>query len=146
MQHEVLSCVCSYYRTGVQTSGNQISASSDKTCSISHLFFMPNSCLEREVSPDETVTVKKRKVSDSGEGCSTNYNSRLISFENLYSRNCEWVSHLLSRLEDGTKHLDTEDKQLLLEETEAEVQTYQEKLLELISEGECLINGKSIVL
>ena len=106
---------------------------------------MPNSCLEREVSPaDQTVTVKKRKVSDdAGEDCSTNFIPRLKSFENLYSRNSEWVSHLLNRLEDGTKHLETEDKQLLLEETEAEVQTHQEKLLELISEGESLIRGKS---
>ena len=80
------------------------------------------------------MSVKKRKVN----------NSNIVSFESSNVRITEWAEHILKRLEDGIVncHLDIGDKQLLLEETEAEVKTQQEKITEVINEGDSLIAGE----
>ena len=89
--------------------------------------------LEREISLDDQIAVKKRKVTNS---------SRISTVEDSFLRINEWAEHIIKRLEDGIVSLELVDKQLLLEETEAEVKTQQEKILVLIKEGETLINGK----
>ena len=89
--------------------------------------------LEREISLDDQIAVKKRKVTNS---------STISTVEDSFLRINEWAEHIIKRLEDGIVSLELVDKQLLLEETEAEVKTQQEKILVLIKEGETLINGK----
>ena len=89
--------------------------------------------LEREITLDDQIAVKKRKVTNS---------SRISTVEDSFLRINEWAEHIIKRLEDGIVSLELVDKQLLLEETEAEVKTQQEKILVLIKEGETLINGK----
>ena len=89
--------------------------------------------LEREISLDDQIAVKKRKVTNS---------SRISTVEDSFLRINEWAEHIIKRLEDGIVSLELVDKQLLLEETEAEVKTQQEKILVLIKEGETLIDGK----
>ena len=89
--------------------------------------------LEREITLDDQIAVKKRKVTNS---------SRISTVEDSLLRINEWAEHIIKRLEDGIVSLELVDKQLLLEETEAEVKTQQEKILVLIKEGETLINGK----
>ena len=89
--------------------------------------------LEREISLDDQIAVKKRKVTNS---------SRISTVEDSFLRINEWAEHIIKRLVDGIVSLELVDKQLLLEETEAEVKTQQEKILVLIKEGETLINGK----
>ena len=89
--------------------------------------------LEREISLDDQIAVKKRKVTNS---------STITTVEDSFLRINEWAEHIIKRLEDGIVSLELVDKQLLLEETEAEVKTQQEKILVLIKEGETLINGK----
>ena len=89
--------------------------------------------LEREISLDDQIAVKKRKVTSS---------SRISTVEDSFLRINEWAEHIIKRLEDGIVSLELVDKQLLLEETEAEVKTQQEKILVLIKEGETLIDGK----
>ena len=93
--------------------------------------------LEREISLDDQIAVKKRKVTNS---------SRISTVEDSFLRINEWAEHIIKRLEDGIVNLELVDKQLLLEETEAEVKTQQEKILVLIQEGEALINGKKTFL
>ena len=89
--------------------------------------------LEREITLDDQIAVKKRKVTNS---------SRISTVEDSFLRINEWAEHIIKRLEDGIVSLELVDKQLLLEETEAEVKTQQEKILVLIKEGDTLINGK----
>ena len=89
--------------------------------------------LEREITLDDQIAVKKRKVTNS---------STISTVEDSLLRINEWAEHIIKRLEDGIVSLELVDKQLLLEETEAEVKTQQEKILVLIKEGETLINGK----
>ena len=89
--------------------------------------------LERETTLDDQIAVKKRKVTNS---------STITTVEDSFLRINEWAEHIIKRLEDGIVSLELVDKQLLLEETEAEVKTQQEKILVLIKEGETLINGK----
>ena len=89
--------------------------------------------LEREITLDDQIAVKKRKVTNS---------STISTVEDSFLRINEWAEHIIKRLEDGIVSLELVDKQLLLEETEAEVKTQQEKILVLIKEGETLINGK----
>ena len=89
--------------------------------------------LEREITLDDQIAVKKRKVTNS---------STITTVEDSLLRINEWAEHIIKRLEDGIVSLELVDKQLLLEETEAEVKTQQEKILVLIKEGETLINGK----
>ena len=89
--------------------------------------------LERETTLDDQIAVKKRKVTNS---------STISTVEDSLLRINEWAEHIIKRLEDGIVSLELVDKQLLLEETEAEVKTQQEKILVLIKEGETLINGK----
>ena len=89
--------------------------------------------LEREITLDDQIAVKKRKVTNS---------STITTVEDSFLRINEWAEHIIKRLEDGIVSLELVDKQLLLEETEAEVKTQQEKILVLIKEGETLINGK----
>ena len=89
--------------------------------------------LEREITLDDQIAVKKRKVTNS---------STITTVEDSLLRINEWAEHIIKRLEDGIVSLELVDKQLLLEETEAEVKTQQEKIVVLIKEGETLINGK----
>ena len=89
--------------------------------------------LERESTFDDQIAVKKRKVT---------HFSKVSNVEESFLRINEWAEHIIKRLEDGNATLELVDKQLLLEETEAEVKTQQEKILLLIQEGETLINGK----
>ena len=89
--------------------------------------------LERETTLDDQIAVKKRKVTNS---------SRISTVEDSLLRINQWAEHIIKRLEDGIVSLELVDKQLLLEETEAEVKTQQEKILVLIKEGETLIDGK----
>ena len=95
------------------------------------------SCLEREVSSDEAVSIKKLKVADTNSST-----SRLASCENSFIRISEWADHILKRIENGIENLDIVDKQLLLEETEAEVNNEHDSILIVIREGEQLIKGK----
>jgi len=84
---------------------------------------------ERDISPDDVVSSKKRKVTG----------TRRISFESSYARISGWAEHILSRLEDGVAGLELVDQQFLHEETEAEVKGQQEQVEELVSLGEQLI-------
>ena len=87
---------------------------------------------ERDLSPDEAVSSKKRKVTS----------TRRISFESSYARISGWADHILSRLEDGVAGLELVDQQFLHEETEAEVKGQEEKVEELVSLGQQLVRGK----
>lgn len=87
---------------------------------------------DRDISPDEAVSSKKRKVTS----------SRRISFESSYARISSWAEHILSRLQDGVSELALVDQQFLHEETEAEVKGEEEKVEELISLGQQLVKGK----
>ena len=69
------------------------------------------------------------------------FRTRLDNFEALDVRILSWAEHILERLEDGLDKLDIGDKQLLYEETEAEVRNQQTQIFENIQEGEALIRG-----
>ena len=69
------------------------------------------------------------------------FRKRLDNFEALDVRILSWAEHILERLEDGLDKLDIGDKQLLYEETEAEVRNQQTQIFENIQEGEALIRG-----
>ncbi len=71
------------------------------------------------------------------------FRTRLDNFEALDARILNWAEHLLERLEDGIDKLDIEDKQLLYEETEAEVRNQRVQILENIQEGEALVRGNN---
>ena len=70
-----------------------------------------------------------------------NFRTRLDNFETLDVRILNWAEHVLERLEDGIDQLDIGDKQLLYEETEAEVRNQQLQIFENIQQGEALIRG-----
>ena len=72
------------------------------------------------------------------------FRTRLDNFEALDARILNWAEHLLERLEDGIDKLDIGDKQLLYEETEAEVRNQQVQILENIQEGEALVRGNNV--
>ena len=87
---------------------------------------------DRDISPGEAVSSKKRKVTS----------TRRISFENSYARITGWAEHILTRLEDGVAGLELVDQQFLHEETEAEVKSQEEKVEELVRLGQELVRGK----
>lgn len=72
------------------------------------------------------------------------FRTRLDNFEALDVRILNWAEHLLERLEDGIDKLDIGDKQLLYEETEAEVRNQQVQIFENIQEGEALVRGNNV--
>ena len=86
---------------------------------------------DRDISPNEAVSSKKRKVTS----------TRRISFENSYARISGWAEHILTRLEDGVAGLELVDQQFLHEETEAEVKSQEEKVEELVRLGQDLVRG-----
>ena len=73
------------------------------------------------------------------------FKTRLVNFEALDVRILNWAEHVLERLEDGIDQLDIGDKQLLYEETEAEVRNQQLQIFENIQQGEALIRGNNVM-
>ena len=65
------------------------------------------------------------------------------SFLSSSQRLLEWADHIQQRLKDGISNLENiSDKQLLLEETSSEVNSQEEKLSSLVSEGEKLVGSE----
>ena len=84
--------------------------------------------------PDKVVTLDP-------EQDQANFRTRLDNFETLDVRILNWAEHVLERLEDSIDQLDIGDKQLLYEETEAEVRNQQLQIFENIQQGEALLRG-----
>ena len=89
---------------------------------------------------------KKELVKKTQETVSTKLVTSAQQFDSFLSssqRLLEWADYIQQRLEDGINNLDNlGDKQLLLEETSAEVSSQEEKLSSLVSEGEQLVESE----
>ena len=84
-------------------------------------------------------------VTSDQEPGSASFRARLNNFEALDVRILNWAEHLLERLEEGKGQLDIGDKQLLYEETEAEVRNQHGQIFANIQAGESLIRGIKIM-
>lgn len=98
----------------------------------------------QEAQKVRVSSLKTKTVTSDRELHQANFRSRLDKFSGLHARIVTWAEHLLQRLEEGLCQLDIGDKQLLYEETLAEVTNQQKQITENSQDGKALLRGNNM--